>query len=325
MTKKAIKILELSIGLLSNRRELLPELPLKAEYESLLTDFHKVEELKFSGELDSYLIIIDEETMTPVINIFPDRIIASGSFLKLTSETDDLRFSLFGNEGLIFRYALMLIEEKYGIYSYHACSMYDERTERLFIVCGSAGSGKTCLILRGLELGLKLFSTEMTHFEVKDGKIHFYKGSLVDNIRIGNLKYSYPDIHKQLDIELPKTTDEWGKKIAVDLRKFETPFDEITNPEIVVLFPHIEEKRDKVHLSDMRDKNRVVFRLLFNNATEKIGEEVLLYESIPVAGLDSPVGRKRRLGAIKNFMEKGQLVKILKLVAGSQNCWDGVL
>ncbi len=325
MFKKAIKILNLKIGLLSNRKELLPELPLKAEYESLLTDFHKVTETEFSGGLDSYLIIVDEETMIPVINIFYDEILASGSFLKLTSETDDLRFSFFGNEGLIFRYALMLLEEKYSIYSFHACSMYDEKTGRLFIACGSAGSGKTCLILRGLELGLKLFSTEMTHFEIKGGKLHLYKGSLVDNIRIGNLKYSYPDILKQLDIELPQTPDEWGKKIAVDLGKFETPFDEVTDPEIVVLFPHVEEKRDKVHLSDMRDKERVVFRLLFNNATEKIGEEVLLYESIPVSGLDSPVGRDRRLDAIRNFMDKRQLVKILKLVAGSQNCWEGII
>ena len=325
MFKKAIKILNLKIGLLSNREELLPELPLKAEYESLLTDFHKVTEIEFSEGLDSYLIIVDEETMIPVINISHDKILASGSFLKLTSETDDLRFSFFGNEGLIFRYALMLLEEKYGIYSFHACSMYDEKTKRLFIACGSAGSGKTCLILKGLELGLKLFSTEMTHFEVKDGKLHFYKGSLVDNIRIGNLKYSYPDIFKKLDIELPQTSDEWGKKIAVDLGKFETAFDEITEPEIVVLFPHIEEKRDEVHLSDMKGKERTVSRLLFNNATEKIGEEVLLYESIPVAGLDSPAGREKRLGAVKSLMEKGRMVKILKLVAGSQNCWEGIL
>lgn len=325
MLKKAIKILRLSIGLLSNRKELLPQLPLKAEYESLLTDFHKVEEIKFSEGLDNYLEIVDEENVSPLIKISPDRIFASGSFLKLTSETDDLRFTFFGNEGLIFRYALMLLEEKYGFYSYHACSMYDERTKRLFVGCGSAGSGKTCLILRGLELGLKLFSTEMTHFEFKDGRLHFYKGSLVDNIRIGNLKYTYPDMFKQLDIGLPQTPDEWGKKIAVDLGKFETPFDEVTDPEIVILFPHIEENRPKVHLSDMSDKKRVVLRLLFNNATEKIGEGVLLYESIPVAGLDSPGGRERRLGAIRNFMEKGQLVKILKLVAGSRNCWEGVI
>ena len=325
MFKKAIKMLNLKIGLLSNRKELLPQLPLKAEYESLLTDFHKIEEMEFSGGLDSFLIIVDEENVSPLIRISPDRILASGSFLKLSSEADDLRFSFFGNEGLIFRYVLMLLEEKYGIYSYHACSMYDERSRRLFIACGSAGSGKTCLILRGLELGLKVFSTELTQFEFKDGKLYFYKGSLVDNIRIGNLKYTYPDIFRQLDIELPETADEWGKKIAVDLGKFETPFDEVSDPEIVVLFPHIEEERSKIHLSDISDKKRAVLKLLFDNATEKIGGEVLLYESIPVAGLDSPEGRKKRLGAIGNFIEKGRLVKILKVVAGSRNCWEGII
>ena len=96
MFKKAIKILPLSIGVLSNRKELLPELPFKAEYESLLTDFRKAEEIAFSEGLDSYLELTDDENIPPRIKISTDRILAHGPFLTLTSETDDLRFTFFG-------------------------------------------------------------------------------------------------------------------------------------------------------------------------------------------------------------------------------------
>ncbi len=323
MIKKAIQILRLKIGLLSNKEELLPKLPLKTEYESLLTDFHQVKEIEFSDNLDAYLKINDDEKILPKLKISSEEIVATGFFSELTKNTSDLRYSLFGNEGLLFRYALMLLEERYRIYSFHACSMYDEKNNRLFIGCGPAGSGKTCLIMKGLELGLKLFSTEMTHFEI--GKeVKFYKGSLVDNIRIGNLKYSYPALLKKLNLRFPETRDEWGKKIAVNLGKFETSFDEISNCQVIIILPHIEEGREKVYLSEVKDE-RTIIKNLFDNASEKIGGEVLLYESIPVGGLDNPLSRRRRLDSIHLFLKKGKINRVVKVVAGSQNCWDGTL
>lgn len=324
MFKRAIKILSLKIGLISNRKELLPVVPLNVKCESLLTDFNRVEEIDFSGKLDSYIVIVDDEDLSPQITFSSERIFASGPFLKLTNEAEDLRFSLFGNEGLFFRYVLALLEEKYGIYSFHACSLYDENNNRLFIACGSKGSGKTCLILRGLELGFKLFSTEMTHFCFENNSLKFFKGALVDNIRIGNLKYNFPKILKKLTINIPETQDEWEKKIAVDLSQFETYSDELKDPEIIVLFPHIEEVKEKMQLSDLSDKKRIILKLLFENASEKIGEEFLLYESIPISGIDNEDAQKKRFDAIKNFLDKGRITKTLKIVAGARNCWEGI-
>jgi hypothetical protein len=325
MFKKAIKILSLKIGLISNKEELLPVVPLNVEYKSLLTDFNKVEEIDFSEKLDSYIVIIDDENLSPQIIFSSERIFASGPFLKLTNEAEDLRFSIFGNEGLFFRYVLVLLEEKYGIYSFHACSLYDENNNRLFIGCGSKGSGKTCLILRGLELGFKLFSAEMTHFCFENNSLKFFKGALVDNIRIGNLKYNFPKILKRLAINIPEIQDEWEKKIAVDLSQFETYFDELKDPEIIVFFPHIEEVKEKAQLSDLSDKKRTILKLLFENASEKIGEEFLLYESIPISGIDNEDAQKNRFEAIKNFLDKGRITRILKIVAGARNCWEGII
>lgn len=332
MMRKAIRILKAKFGLISNNHKLLPELPLKAEYESLLTDYHKVEEIKYSDNLDSYIFIYDEPNIKPTLDIFFNRVIATGDFTRLTRETLDLRYSIFGNEGLLFRYTLPILEKNYNIYSFHACAMFDTKNNHMYIICGSAGSGKTCLILRGLELGLALFSTEMTHFSIMDSPIFIpktgvvpitlYKGSLIDNVRIGNLKYNYPEITNKLNIKIPDTKDEWGKKIAVDLSKFKTKFNRIVNPKITVIFPRVEEGRKKAITLNVTDEEKVT-KLIFDNITDKIGETVLLYEKIPMMSLDNSELSVKRVKNVKMFLRK--INRAVSIVSGPINCWEGIL
>jgi hypothetical protein len=255
------------------------------------------------------------------IKVEDEKISLKGPIIKSTDEVSDLRFTLFGNEGLLFRYILMFLEKKYDIYSFHACSLYDEKTNNMYIAPGGAGSGKTCLILKGLELGLKIFSTEMTHFSFEND-LTLYKGSLVDNIRVGNLKYSYPCAAKKLDFKLPETKDEWGKKIAVDLKNEQTKFDSITKTKITVILPHIEEGRDKCIVTDVKDA-RVAQKALFDNLSDKIAENVVLYDNTPLEGFDNPELMGNRFRAAGRFL--GHTNRVVKVIAGSQNCWEGIL
>lgn len=319
--KKAIKILKVKFGLVSNNPNLLLELPLKPEYESLLTDYHRVEEIKYTNNLDSYIFIFDEPDIRPNLDISLNRIVATGDFTKLTKETLDLRFSIFGNEGLLFRYTLPILEKNYNIYSFHACAMFDAKDNHMYVICGKAGSGKTCLIFRGLELGFSLFSTEMTHFN-GTVPIVLYKGSLIDNVRIGNLKYNYPELTKKLKINVPDTKEEWSKKIAVDLSKFETKFDFIKNPKITVIFPRVEEGRDKAIVSDVSDE-RKIRKTLFDNITEKIGETVLLYEKLPLMSLDNPELSANRVKNVDMFIKK--INRAVSIISGPRNCWEGIV
>ena len=58
--KKAVRILKVTWLLTSNQESLLIQLPVPPEYESLLTDFHKVEEIPVEGKFDGEFEIIDE-------------------------------------------------------------------------------------------------------------------------------------------------------------------------------------------------------------------------------------------------------------------------
>ena len=321
MVKKAFRILKATFSVLANKEELIPDMFFSVNYESLLTDFHTIEEIEYSDNLDFHITMLDEPDKPFDISVSEKRISLTGSILKSTSEASDLRFTLFGNEGLLFRYTLMVLEQKYNIHSFHACSVYDEKTNQMYIAPGGAGSGKTCLILKGLELGLKLFSTEMTHFSFEKG-LTLYKGSLIDNIRIGNLKYSYPSVPKRLNLTLPETADEWGKKIPVDLKQAQTKFDSIEKTNITVILPHIEEEREKSIVTDVKDR-RVARKVLFDNISDKIAENVLLYDQLPLAGLDNPVLMKNRFYAVDRFLNHTE--RVVKVIAGSQNCWEGIV
>lgn len=322
MYRKAINILGVKIGLESNNLRLLPHLPLRPEYESLLTDFHRVEEIEPSKGIDATVTMIDKDEPLS-LDISPEKITITGPLELLIAETSDLRYSMFGNEGLLFRYTLCLLERNHNIFSFHACGLYDSAKEHLFVIPGAVGSGKTCLVLKGLELGLELFSVEMVHFKVESKGITFYKGALVDNIRIGNLKYSYPDISEKLKVKCPETEDEWGKKIAVDLGKFQCGKSELFSPKLTILFPHIEEERARSQTIIERSERKVL-RLLFENASQKIGETFLMYEKIPVSCLDNHNAGEKRLKNIRLFLERGRIDRIVSIVAGAQNCWEGI-
>ena len=321
MIKRAFKILRATFGVIANRQELIPEMFFSVKFESLLTDFHAVEPIEYRDDLDFYITIDDKPDIPFDITVDNEQILITGPVLKATNDASDLRFTLFGNEGLLFRYTLMFLERKYNIYSFHACSLYDEKANHMYIAPGGAGSGKTCLILKGLELGLKLFSTEMTHFAFEKG-LTLYKGSLIDNIRIGNLKYSYPAVTKKLNLQLPETADEWGKKIPVDLKDEQTKFDSIDKTDITFILPHIEEGRDKCIATDVKDP-RVAQKALFDNLSDKITENVVLYDLISFGGLDNAALAKKRFEAAGKLLNS--VNRVAKVIGGSQNCWEGIV
>jgi len=319
--RRAVKILKAKIGLISNKEELIKFK--KGEIADLATDFHKLKKMDFTSNLDGYFYIIDEDT-EPRIQFDANRVVATGNFLKLEEEAKDNRFFLLGNEGLFYRFVLKILEDKFNIFSFHACSLFDEETGQLFIICGGAGSGKTAFILKGIEVGLKIFSTEMSHFNPHSpGRLKFYKGSLLDNIRIANLKYDYSKIYETLKLNLSEVEDEWGTKIAVDLSQYQTLFDQLDDPEIVLVFPHIEEEKKDSIVREVKNKS-LLCKLLFDNLSEKIGETILLYEKVPVAGLDSSFSLRKRLEAVDEFIEYARLKRAIRVIAGTKNCLKGV-
>ena len=320
--KAAAQILSATIGIESNSEGLLPSLPPDIKVESLLTDFRQVKPIPYEQGLDGYITVQDQES-TPCYRVQKDRFVFQGPFSRFEKQASDSRYSLWGNQGFLYRYGLYLLEKRHRIFNLHACALYLEAEKILYVIIGGAGSGKTVYLLSGLEKGLKLFSTETVHFHIKADTIIWYMGSLVDNIRFGTLVHDFPAFLPQ--VEIPSPNDVWQKKIAIDLSKYKTTQETLKNPQAVhVLFPHIERGFEKRVWNPIKDRRKAA-KNLFDNITQKLAETILLYDHLAVRGLDEAKLAQRRLEAIHHLIENDSISQIASVLSNPKDCWSQLL
>jgi len=326
--RRAIRIVHARLGLVSNNRELLT----RSEYftdrvpQSLLTDYHRIDDVPWDGgpsSVDAEIRIVDTPGLTPAIAIELDRVLAVGDWTALETANSDRRYSLFGNLGFVFRYAIHALERYHDTWSFHASAMVDDKGD-LWLIPGGAGAGKTVFLLEGLTRGWTIFSTEMTHLRLTAGGYEFYKGSLFDNIRLGTLLYDFPAVADRLGVVLPPSPDPWGSKIALDLRHVQTPADVLVSPSLRIVSPKVESGRDRAVVTPVGKREKLV-KLLFDNATEKQGGTVLLYDAMPVPSLDTPALMGRRLHAMRGLVDRATIKSARSTLCGARNCMEGLL
>jgi hypothetical protein len=325
MYKRAVKIVDARMGILSNNEKLIHE-PRYFEgqvMESLLTNIHSIEEIPFSEDLDSYFLVIDDPQVKPQVKVTEKVCTCTGDFTRYEQECSDNRYSLFGNLGLFFKYLLATLERYHDMYSFHASSMYSPSRNTLLMVVGGAGAGKTVFLLKGLEDDWRIFSTEMTHFRFTEKGYEFYMGSLYDNIRLGNLIYDFPMANRKLKVDMPPgVTDVWGHKIAIDMGHIAAE-PRYLNPRVTVVDARIESGRDKPIVKTVTRKEKIV-KILFDNCTEKLGPTLVFYDLIPVESFDTPGLMGRRLQVMSRFVEEVKLNPVKSVLAGAKNCMEGI-
>jgi hypothetical protein len=320
--RTAVKILKTRIGIESNTEELLPSFPLKIEVKSLLTDFMDVEQIPYSENLDGYISIHESED-TPSCEFLGDRAIFTGPIRKLSRDASDLRFSLWGNQGFLYRYSLFLLEKKHRIYNLHACALTSQKKNQLYVVIGGAGSGKTVYLLSGLTKGLRLFSTETVHFRIDKNTISWFMGSQVDNVRLGTLMHNFPQFLRHIDTQ--ETEDEWQKKIALDLSSYKNDSEKLTNPSAVtILFPRIEEGRKGFLLMPITDRKKAA-KALFDNITQKLSESFILYDRLPVLGFDEEKMAQKRLSTAGQLVQHKSIIQTASVLSNPEECWGELL
>jgi len=326
MHRRGIQVVHARPGLGSNHGELIrsPEYFTARVQQSLLTDYHAIREIPYAPDLDAEILILDEKEARPRLLLGEDRVVAVGDFTALEKSVLDRRYTLFGNVGFLYRYVIPVLEKHHGTYTFHASAMVDEATGELWLIPGPAGAGKTCLLLAGLMRGFTVFSTEMTHVRLSDGGYRFYKGSLFDNIRVGNLTHDFPEAAARLQVALPPVADVWATKIALDLAPVQTARDILDSPPLRIVHPKVESGRTSAVVTAIQPRERLA-KLLFDSATEKHGQTIVLYECLPVPGLDTPELARRRWEAMLALVGRARIVSARATLCGPQNCLEGLV
>ena len=288
--------------------------------ESLRTNIYRIDRLPEDAAYDAEMVIRDEAGLPTSAALQPARIEAAGDFTRLEKECPDNRYSLFGNLGLYFKFAMAEMEAK-GLFSFHASALYRERDNRLLLLVGGPGAGKTVFLLAAVPMGYKVLSTEMTHCRIDDRGVHFYKGAVFDNIRVGNFVVDFPEAIEAFGVTIPDVEDVWAKKISVDMTPVSTREDIITNPKTVVVFPKVELGRGAPVITPVRDP-RIQARFLFQNLSEKIASSFLLYDEYPVASFDSPDKAARRGEFVRRLLP--HVAEAKNVLTGPRECMKGV-
>ncbi len=317
-----LRILEATLAITSNRKSLLPVLPPPLEVRSLKTDFREVERVPFPPRADGSIRVVENPAALPRCRMAGTKVLIEGPLTALTRQASDPRLSLWGNLGLLYRFILFLLEKRRQIYNLHACALYQPAKHRLFVIAGGPGSGKTVYLLSGLEHGLALFSTETVHFRREGRNIRWFMGSLVDNVRVGTLRRYFPKFMRP-DMAVPPE-DEWRRKRAIDLSSYRWREDCLVDPELFVLFPRVEEGVRSLLIHTFSDR-RELAKFLFANISEKLSETVVLYDRIPLPGMDRAELAEARWTACRDLSRHRTLAYGGAVFTGPQRCWGEFL
>lgn len=324
--KRAIQVLGLTYGLGSNNGHLIhnPEFFEPGEIQSQITNWDEIESVPYGSGLDAYGHFLDDPDEPFVISVSDNELYVQGDLSRLDREGHDRRWSLLGNMGLFFRYALT-VQERHGIYSLHASAIYKPHENELLVIVGKAGAGKTVYLLEALARGYQIFSTEMTYFRLVPEGVMFYRGALMDNIRVGNFVYDFPEAAGRLCLVLPEEENPWGAKISVNMAGVTTDTNELLNPKLSFIFPRIEAGHDQATVHDIAQP-RTLVRMLFESASEKIGGTTLLYEELPVAGFDSSALAQARWEAATQLATapRWEIKQARTILAGPKSCMEGI-
>jgi hypothetical protein len=148
-------------------------------------------------------------------------------------------------------------------------------------------------------------------------------GSLIDNVRLGTLMYNFPQFLPK--IETQEAGEEWQKKVAIDLSSYKAGSDKLNNPRAVtIIFPRIEEGRKGFILNDMEDKRKAA-KALFDNISQKLSEVVLLYDRIPLSGLDEKELALTRLNYVNQLVHHETVLEMASVLSNPHECWGDYL
>ena len=122
--------------------------------------------------------------------------------------------------------------------------------------------------------------------------------------------------------DIPRVADVWGPKIAIDMRHIAAA-PRYLDPRVTVVDARVESGRETPIVKTITRKEKII-KILFDNATEKLGPTLVFYDVIPVETFDTPELMHRRLQVMTRFVEEVKLNPVKSVLAGAKNCMEGI-
>ncbi len=314
MHTKVIKVLDAHIRLVSNTALIHNGNYFSTDHvESLLSDFGEITELPADSKSDTSLIIVKSHD-GPELIIDDSKAVAIGDFEAFEVNTEDKRFTLLGNQGLLYRLILSTLEKKHEIYSFHANALYNESSNELIVFFGGAGSGKSPALMAGLCKHLRVFGTELVHFSIRGDDLIFYRSSCYDNIRPQCIHEDFPELITVLKVPNCENFYSPSSKFLLNMSSYSSKESVIRNPKLRMIVPKVEMGRKPV-IYTKETKTDNMTKMIFDNLSEKIGSSFIMYNKIAVPGFDTAKEASSRLKTSRLLVKKSRLQCVEMFIA----------
>jgi hypothetical protein len=325
--KRAFELQGMNIGILSDIEEIISDdeyFKSKGGYlHSLLSNFNSLNEISSELPMDMFFEIRNDSAAKEFsLEVDGSTYCLSGRIEKCEKETSDKRSSIFGNMGIFSKIAVRELE-KMGVFSFHSTSFCKPGENRLYLVLGGSGAGKSSVLLKAQTENLNVFGTELTHFRVNEGKLQLMMGSLWQNCRMGNLVVDFPQLLDKYGILYSGEGNPWHQYKSVDMGRWKAQSSVLDNPEVVLLFPRIESERE----------NNVVFKSsadkkdyeIYSNLADKVSPPSMLYRSYFIPSIDDDESQKRRMKAASDFLNAANIIDCWEILANPAQCLNGII
>jgi len=325
--KRAFELQGMKIGLISDYERIIFDdeyfLSKGGHLHSLLSNFNCLNEISTDLPVDMIFEVKNEaESGTFFLETEDSSYILSGPVEQCEEETTDKRSSIFGNMGVFSKIVVGELEKR-GVFSFHSTSFCRTGENRLYLVLGGSGAGKSSVLLKAQTENLSVFGTELTHFSLSGGKLRMMMGSLWQNCRMGNLVVDFPELLDKYSISYSSGGDPWHQYKSVDMGEWKAESSFFDNPEVVLLFPRIESER----------KNNVIFRSsadekvykIYNNLADKVSPPSMLYGKFFNPSFDDAESQKRRMKAAAEFLNAANIIDCWEILASPAQCLDGII
>ncbi len=324
--QRGFSLFEMKILLRTNRSELIADdeyfLGEGSHLHSLLSNFNRLDEIPVPERPDVVLSIADvpgspftfAQTGNGGYSI-------TGTIVDYERSCMDKRSSIFGNMGLFSKLLVRELEVR-GIYSIHSTSFFDRMRNRLYVVMGGSGSGKSTVLLKAISLGgIEVFGTELTHFSFGEGRTKMLKGSLWQNCRMGNLMIDFPELLDRFGLDSPKG-DPWHSYKSVPLFSIQVPENVLDSASIVLVMPRIEGERSTSSIRQVPVSS--VRNVLFQNLSDKVTPPSLLWGKHFIPSLDSPDRQTARMAAAEKFISEAPVIECWNVLSSPHECLNGI-
>lgn len=251
--------------------------------------------------LDATIYLIEDKLPLPHFSVLPNRLFCVGDFVGINHKYGDVHSII---RYVMYAYTLSVLERVRRILSCHASAVYNQDKNTVLLFVGTAGAGKTSLLLEAIERDWQIVGNDLVSIEINEEYPLFYTGPANCPVKSHTLK-SHMDFLIKNNIQFDKKKVEEGGWLATDsleLKSFSVPKEVIRDPNILLILPKIESSATTCSLLKVEAYHKIREEI-YEYATEKIRAESLMNYRFPVPSFDDQQTMYQRIALVESFIK----------------------